>query len=209
MAEEAKPKDEKSKAVTAKEGTDEILLEIESGLDQNLAYALPPDTSAFDRRSDKATHSATDLREVPREAWYDTQKRPDVDQLVSMRRMDGQSRALYRLLVLPIRASLEGATFVADEDGDAEAQFINDALMTPAENGGMTVTFSRFMAHLLLSLFDGFAAFEKVFWIPESGPLKGKVWGLSIQADRLHPTEAAQPLMLDRVWRELKPLLNR
>lgn len=29
------------------------------------------------------------------------------------------------------------------------------------------------------------------------------------QADRLHPTEAAQPLMLERVWRELKPLLNR
>ena len=28
------------------------------------------------------------------------------------------------------------------------------------------------------------------------------------QADRLHPTEAAQPLMLERVWRELKPLLN-
>jgi acyl-CoA thioesterase I len=29
------------------------------------------------------------------------------------------------------------------------------------------------------------------------------------QADRLHPTEAAQPLMLERVWPELKPLLNR
>jgi acyl-CoA thioesterase I len=28
------------------------------------------------------------------------------------------------------------------------------------------------------------------------------------QADRLHPTEAAQPLMLERVWKELKPLLN-
>jgi acyl-CoA thioesterase-1 len=29
------------------------------------------------------------------------------------------------------------------------------------------------------------------------------------QPDRLHPTEAAQPLMLERVWRGLKPLLNR
>jgi acyl-CoA thioesterase-1 len=28
------------------------------------------------------------------------------------------------------------------------------------------------------------------------------------QPDRLHPTEAAQPLMLERVWKELKPLLN-
>jgi len=26
--------------------------------------------------------------------------------------------------------------------------------------------------------------------------------------DRIHPTEAAQPLMLERVWRRLKPLLN-
>jgi len=29
------------------------------------------------------------------------------------------------------------------------------------------------------------------------------------QPDRLHPNEAAQPLMLDRVWSGLKPLLNR
>ena len=28
------------------------------------------------------------------------------------------------------------------------------------------------------------------------------------QSDRIHPTEAAQPLMLERVWKELKPLLR-
>jgi acyl-CoA thioesterase-1 len=28
------------------------------------------------------------------------------------------------------------------------------------------------------------------------------------QADRIHPTEAAQPLMLERVWERLKPLLK-
>jgi acyl-CoA thioesterase I len=28
------------------------------------------------------------------------------------------------------------------------------------------------------------------------------------QADRIHPTEAAQPLMLERVWQQLKPLLK-
>jgi acyl-CoA thioesterase-1 len=28
------------------------------------------------------------------------------------------------------------------------------------------------------------------------------------QADRIHPTEAAQPLMLERVWEKLKPLLK-
>jgi acyl-CoA thioesterase-1 len=29
------------------------------------------------------------------------------------------------------------------------------------------------------------------------------------QPDRIHPTEAAQPLMLERVWKALKPLLGR
>ncbi len=29
------------------------------------------------------------------------------------------------------------------------------------------------------------------------------------QADRIHPTEAAQPLMLERVWKALRPLLKR
>ena len=28
------------------------------------------------------------------------------------------------------------------------------------------------------------------------------------QPDRIHPTEAAQPLMLERVWKELRPLLK-
>jgi acyl-CoA thioesterase-1 len=31
--------------------------------------------------------------------------------------------------------------------------------------------------------------------------------GELFQADRIHPTEAAQPLMLDRVWKALRPLL--
>jgi acyl-CoA thioesterase-1 len=28
------------------------------------------------------------------------------------------------------------------------------------------------------------------------------------QPDRIHPTEAAQPLMLERVWKTLQPLLK-
>ena len=28
------------------------------------------------------------------------------------------------------------------------------------------------------------------------------------QPDRIHPTEAAQPLMLERVWKALEPLLK-
>jgi hypothetical protein len=154
---------------------EEVEILVETGLDQSLEYTTPVDASAFDSRSEKSKHKATDLREVPREAWYEDGERPNVRQLANMRRMDGQARALYRLFVLPLRAALEGATFVADEDGEEEAEFMIDALMTPSENGGMTVTFSRFMAQMLLAIFDGYAAFEKVFWIPDHGPLKGKV----------------------------------
>jgi predicted RNA binding protein YcfA (HicA-like mRNA interferase family) len=50
-----------------------------------------------------------------------------VQQLVRMRRTDGQARALYRLITLPIRAALQTATFVpaqVEEGGEAEAEFI-------------------------------------------------------------------------------------
>jgi hypothetical protein len=39
----------------------------------------------------------------------------------------------------------------------------------------MTVPFNRFMSQLLQAIFDGFAAFEQVYWMPETGPLKGKI----------------------------------
>ena len=100
---------------------------------------------------------------------------PTVRQLVAMRRMDGQARALYRLLTLPIRAALQGATIVAHDDGEEERDFIDDVFNLPPQSGGMSTTFSRFMGQLLMGLFDGFSAFEKVFWVPEEGPLKGKI----------------------------------
>ena len=114
-----------------------------------------------------------DLQEVLTNEW-DVQ-RPTVRQLVTMRRLDGHARALYRLLTLPIRASLGSATFKPADGGDKEAKFIEAVFRTAPANGGMTNTFQRFMGQLLASLFDGFSAFEKVFWIPDTGPLKGKI----------------------------------
>jgi acyl-CoA thioesterase-1 len=46
-------------------------------------------------------------------------------------------------------------------------------------------------AALVPSLFDGFGADNAMF-----------------QPDRVHPVVAAQPKLLDNVWRELKPLLG-
>lgn len=101
-----------------------------------------------------------------------------VKQLAAMRKSDGQARALYRLITLPIRAALKTATFLPQDNikgGDKEAQFIQDMFTLPASGGGMTVPFGRVLAQMLMALFDGFTAFEMVYQVPNTGPLKGKV----------------------------------
>lgn len=103
-----------------------------------------------------------------------------IDQLVTMRRTDGQARALYRLITLPIRAALQTATFVPAENlegGEDEAEFIEQLFKLPPNAGGMSVPFTRVIAQMLQAIFDGFAPFEMVYWQPKTGPLKGK-WTL-------------------------------
>lgn len=109
-----------------------------------------------------------------------------VRQLVAMRRTDGQARALYRLITLPIRAALKTATFVGEEGvdgGDEEAMFIQRMFTLPSTGGGMQVPFGQFMAQLLMAIFDGFEAFEMVYWQPKEGPLKSN-WTLKKLAHR-------------------------
>lgn len=101
-----------------------------------------------------------------------------VRQLMAMRQTDGQARALYRLITLPIRAALKTATFVPEdnvEGGDDEAKFIQDMFTLPSSGGGMTVPFGRVIAQMLMAIFDGFTAFEMVYGVPKKGPLKGKL----------------------------------
>lgn len=143
-------------------------LGIEQGVDQNLAFTTPfrPFSVGVAKSVDE------ELQEILRDE--SEEHGPTVRQLVTMRRMDGQARALFRLLSLPIRAALTTATFVPAEGGEEEAEFIDLVFHTSPAQGGMTVTFHRFMGQLLGALFDGFAAFEKVFWMPEFGPLAGK-----------------------------------
>jgi hypothetical protein len=114
-----------------------------------------------------------------------------------MRRTDGQARALYRLITLPIRAALKTATFVPEEGadgGDEEAAFIQDMFTLPVTGGGMSVPFGRIIAQMLMAVFDGFAAFEMVYWQPDDGPLKGK-WTLKKLAHR--PSEQLTFLLND------------
>jgi len=137
------------------------------GVDQNLPFSTPYSTEKY-----KGKTTEEQLYELMREQGEDSG--PTVGQLVAMRRMDGQARALYRLLTLPIRAALSTSTFVPAEGGEAEADFIDQVFNLPPEQGGMSVTFHRFLSQVLSGLFDGFSAFEQVYWQPTFGPLKGK-----------------------------------
>jgi hypothetical protein len=94
-----------------------------------------------------------------------------------MRRQDGQARALYRLLTMPLLAAMKNADVVPVDGqvgGDQEAAFCKDLLMLPASSGGMTHSWHRFVKQLLLSLFNGFSAWEMIYWQPVTGPWKGK-----------------------------------
>lgn len=100
-----------------------------------------------------------------------------IEQLVDMRRRDGQAKALVQLVTLPLRLALQTGTFVEPEEGGAEkeTEFANQMWTTPPLGGGMTTPKNKLIRQLLLSIADGFAAFEIVRHIPKDGPLKGKV----------------------------------
>jgi hypothetical protein len=100
-----------------------------------------------------------------------------VKDLVRMRRESGQARALLRLIILPIISSLNEAQWIGPdgEDSGDEVEFMNNVFTLPPQAGGMSVTFHKFMRQLLLAIFDGYSAFEKVWHVPDIGPLAGKI----------------------------------
>jgi uncharacterized membrane protein YgcG len=113
-----------------------------------------------------------------RDSWEVFREDPvTISQLVSMRRQDGQARALYRLLTMPLLAALKNCDVIpvdGQTGGQQEAQFCKDLLTLPASSGGMTHSFGRFIRQMLLALFNGFSAWEMVYWQPTTGPWKGK-----------------------------------
>jgi hypothetical protein len=114
-----------------------------------------------------------------RDSWEVFRDDPvSVRQLVTMRRRDGQARALYRLLTKPLLAAMKNADVVpidGTEGGVEEAQFCKDLLFLPQSAGGMTHSFSRFLKQMMIALFNGFSAWEMVYWVPKTGPNKGKI----------------------------------
>lgn len=99
---------------------------------------------------------------------------PTVAQLIHMRNNSGQAAQIYDAIVTPIRSALGTSSFIPDEDGEKEAQFIEQMFTLPPNAGGMTTPFHGFISQLLLAVFDGFSAFEQIYWQPKKGPLKGK-----------------------------------
>ena len=116
-----------------------------------------------------------------RDSWEVFRDDPvSIRQLITMRRRDGQARALYRLLTKPLLAAMKNADVVpadGQEGGVEEAQFCKDLLFAPRSQGGMTHSFDRFIKQMLLALFNGFSAWEMVYWQPKVGPHKNK-WTL-------------------------------
>lgn len=102
-----------------------------------------------------------------------------IDDLVDMRRRDGQARALVRLFVLPILAAFADGEWIAPDGGDDEAakevEFANQMWNLPPQAGGMTTSKMVLLKKTLQGLTDGFSVFEEVRQVPDDGPLKGKI----------------------------------
>lgn len=87
---------------------------------------------------------------------------PDLfNRLDAMLRMDGHFRALYRLLTLPFRQAKW--TFVANDGGDEEGDFMNQVFSAPPYQGGMSTSFDFIRARMIQAVVYGFAAFEPVW----------------------------------------------
>lgn len=101
-----------------------------------------------------------------------------LDDLVEMRRRDGQARALVRLFILPILSAFADGEWISpdgDDEAEEEVEFANNLWNLPPQAGGMTTSKTIFLKKSLQGLTDGFAVFEEVRQVPDDGPLKGKI----------------------------------
>lgn len=84
-----------------------------------------------------------------------------------MRRSDGQVKAVLLVCELPLRAATWDIEPASDESKDVEvAEFVKENLFEE-----MTITWDSFLKHILIMLWAGFMAFEKV-WFVEGGMVK-------------------------------------
>lgn len=155
-------------AVKPKNRDTEALVNVEYGVSSTL-----PGSSFATFFEQLAGGRAVTAREAPNRSTL------SIDQLVEMRKKDGQIRALVRLLSLPVRVAFRDSEWVTAEDDDdsesPETEFANQVWSLPPHRGGMVVPRSKLTRQILLSLVEGTAVFEDVRYVPDDGPLKGKI----------------------------------
>lgn len=120
--------------------------------------------------------------------------KPTIRQLVDMRHHDGQARALYNLITLPVRAAFRRLTWVTPDGDKGETDFVKKLLTLPPSAGGMRTPLRTVVAQMLTGCFDGFSAFELVPWSPRKGVLKGKY---TIQKLAYRPSETVTFVVTD------------
>jgi len=117
------------------------------------------------------------LDDLPFSGGFAAQELVDVkditlQQIQTMRRKDGQARAIHRVLTLPLRTAQlsvipHGGS--SGGDGEEEAELVKMALTEPLSRGGMSTSINKVLAHMGMALADGFAVFEKVWQITSEG----------------------------------------
>lgn len=155
--------------------------------DPDLGALIVPDEGQFDEEFTTAFDWVGD----PPELWYDQKKvierpdRPWVKRVDEMLGADGRGRSVEAALTLPIRQATP--KIEPSEDDKGQAEFVEEALFSAVEAGGMRTPMSTFIGQVANALLirrtyhekvftrraDGKVVYKKLAWRP---PESCEVW---------------------------------
>jgi hypothetical protein len=107
---------------------------------------------------------------------YNEEERSDstsIDQYIQMQENDGTVRAITRLFAMPIQAA--ELRILAAPGDKGERDFIENNLMGPQFQGGMTTPLQFVIADMTRAFVEGFRLYEKIPYIIEEGPYKNMI----------------------------------
>lgn len=159
--------------------------------DPDLGALTVPDEGQFDEERT----TAFDWLGRPPELWWDEQRvveRPDRQynkRIEAMLGADGRARAVEAAITLPIRQATPKIEPTDDDKGQAE--FVEEALFSPVEDGGMRTPMATFIGQVANALCVKRTFHEKVFTRREDGKVvyKKLAW---------RPPESCE------VWRDVR-----
>lgn len=144
-----------------------------------------------DGRFDEEVTTAFDWLGNPPELWWDERKviqRPDrefIRRVDEMLRRDGRGAAVEAAVTLPVRQATP--KIEPSEDDAGQAEFVEEALLSPPEDGGMQTPLTTFVGQVANALMvrrtfhekvwtarpDGKKVYKKLAWRP---PESCEVW---------------------------------